>query len=114
MPAGGRGRIVFFDDDPAEWCDGKSLYESGRVSVRTRGTDSSAQLRSFVINAREICIETDGPCEEVEIRLYLDTHNPFCHGRVDVQSGASVTLESQTDRTTLSGNSSFALGVSSN
>ncbi|MFZ6765740.1 hypothetical protein ACO0LM_01550 [Undibacterium sp. Di26W] len=66
-------------------------------------------LRSFLINAREIIVEPFQDCAQLNIALYVRTEHTQLRGRVELPPGASVTLQSRCDRSSLIGLSSFAM-----
>lgn len=97
--------------------DQKAIWSEGDDSNRLVGLklssskDAALYVKSFLINAREMYIQTYEICQEIEMNLYVRTHQKFVQGRVDLPPGASVTLQSMKDRTSIIGLSSFSIDV---
>ena len=91
------------DDQWALWSAGGGLR-----GVNIRATkDPLLYLNSFLINAREMYLQTYADSTEMQINVYVYTPQSSLRGRVDLPPGASVTLETRSDRTSLIGLSSF-------
>ncbi len=94
-----------------KWGNGVPGSQLVGVSVLSSPRDSLLAVNSFLINYRNVSIFTNAVCLEIHARLYVHTLEPSFAGRVDLPPGATVTIESPVDRTTLAehGLSSFSL-----
>lgn len=95
----------------AKWGNGVSGGQLVGVSISSSPRGSLLAVSSFLINCRNISLVTNAACPEIHARLYVHTlERSFC-GRVDLPSGALITIESPVDRTTMAehGLSSFSL-----
>lgn len=95
------------EDQWAIWSEGYGRGMRGVVVEATK--DPVLALSSFLVNARELYLQTFKDSQEMRVNLYVRTRQPNLRGRVDLPPGASVTLESRSDRTSLIGLSSFAI-----
>lgn len=95
------------EDQWAIWSEGYGRGMRGVVVEATK--DPVLALSSFLVNARELYLQTFKDSQEMRVNLYVRTRQPSLRGRIDLPPGASVTLESQSDRTSLIGLSSFAI-----
>jgi hypothetical protein len=97
--------------------DQRAIFAEGDASHRLVGLSLSTSadpviyVRSFLVNAREMYLQTYRDCTEITVRLYVRTEQSYVKGRVDLAPGAAVTLESRNDRSTLIGLSSFAVDL---
>lgn len=99
--------IVLRDDSDAVWSegDGKGIVGLSITTVK----DSVLRLSSFLVNAREMFLQTYEMSQDICIQLFVLTSQSSVRGRVDLPPGASVTLQSRCDRTSLIGLSSFSV-----
>lgn len=97
-------------DQMAIWSDGGENSKMVGLSFST-STQPTLYLRNFLINAREMYLETYQDCSEINIGLYVRTEQFQLKGRVDLPPGASVTLQSRCDRTSIIGLSSFGIDL---
>lgn len=95
------------EDQWAVWSEGYGRGMRGVVVEATK--DPVLALSSFLVNARELYLQTFKDSQEMRVNLYVRTRQPSLRGRIDLPPGASVTLESRSDRTSLIGLSSFAI-----
>ncbi len=97
-------------DQVAIWSEGGEASRMVGLSFAT-STQSTLYLRNFLINAREMFLETYQDCTEISIGLYVRTEQHDLKGRVDLPPGASVTLRSRCDRSSIIGLSSFGIDL---
>jgi hypothetical protein len=97
--------------------DQAAIWSEGGANSRMVGLSFSAivqptmYLRNFLINAREMFLETYEACSAIELSLYVRTEQHQLKGKVDLPPGASVTLSSRCDRTSIIGLSSFGIDL---
>ncbi|MBU9382800.1 hypothetical protein [Burkholderia gladioli] len=96
-------------DQQAIWSDGAGRQQVG-LSLSCV-SDPVMYLSQFLVNAREIMLQTSQDVREIRVSLYLRTEQGAVLGRVILPPGASVTLQARDDRSTLIGISSFALAL---
>jgi hypothetical protein len=97
-------------DRDGRWSEG--ISGGGLVGVSlSSNRDPTMYIRNFFINPREMVLQTYRNSLEIEVQIYVRTSLNFIQGRVDLPPGASVTLQSASDRTTLIGLSAFALDL---
>jgi len=97
-------------DQHAIWSEGGG--NSNMVGLRfSTSTAPLLYLRTFLINAREMFLETYQDCSEITISLSIRTDQHHIKGKVDLPPGASITLESRCDRCNIIGLSSFAVDL---
>jgi len=107
LRANSKAFITIGDDQRAVWSEGVG---NGLVGLRISSTkDPALLLRNFLVNAQEMYLQTYEDCQEILVQLYVRTPQRGLRGRVDLPPGASVTLQSRNDRTSLIGLSSFAV-----
>ena len=107
LRANSKAFITIRDDQRAVWSEGVG---NGLVGLRISSTkDPALLLRNFLVNAQEMYLQTYADCQEILVQVYVRTPQPGLRGRVDLPPGASVTLQSRNDRTSLIGLSSFAV-----
>lgn len=107
LPANSKAFITIRDDQNAIWSDGSG---TGLVGLSIEATkDAMLFVDSFLVNARELYLQTNAVSQEIQIRLYVNTLQHDLRGRVDLPPNASVTLTSTIDRTSLIGLSSFVV-----
>jgi hypothetical protein len=94
----------------AIWSDGGESERLVGLSFSSR-VDPVIYVRNFLINAREMYLQTYKDCSEIQVNLYLRTDQHGVKGKVDLPPGASVTLQSSNDRSTVIGLSSFAIDL---
>ena len=97
-------------DQMAIWSEGGENSKMVGLSFST-STQPTLYLRNFLINAREMYLETYQDCSEINIGLYVRTEQFQLKGRVDLPPGASVTMQSRCDRTSIIGLSSFGIDL---
>jgi len=97
-------------DQDAIWSDGGESERLVGLSFSSR-VDPVIYVRNFLINAREMYLQTYKDCNEIQVNLYLRTDQHGVKGKVDLPPGASVTLQSSNDRSTVIGLSSFAIDL---
>lgn len=102
--------ISLRSDQEAIWSEGDQSNRLVGLSLSTT-KDAVLFVSSFLVNAREILIQTYDFCAEIKVQLYVLTDQSFVKGRVDLPPQASVTFQSLNDRTTVTGLSSFAIDV---
>lgn len=95
-------RAIFSEGDDSNRLVGLSLSTS---------TDPVIGVRNFLVNAREMFLQTYQDCAEIKVLLYVRTDQSHVKGRIDLPPGAAVTLQSRNDRTTIIGLSSFAIDL---
>lgn len=99
--------ITLRDDQRAAWSEGTGR---GLVGFSITNAQASAiNMRTFLLNAREMYLQSDKACEETLLQLYVRTSQRDVRGRVDLPPGATVTFQTGVDRTSVVGLSSFAL-----
>lgn len=107
LPANSKAFITIRDGQEAIWSDGSG---TGLVGLSIEATkDTMLFVDSFLVNARELYLQTNALSQEIQIRLYVNTLQNDLRGRVDLPPNASVTLTSTIDRTSLIGLSSFVV-----
>ncbi|MGN6318304.1 hypothetical protein [Trinickia sp.] len=109
MPADSRVRIFFRDAKKAAWAMGDASAHLVGVSLETTTRSVPLKLNSFIINAHELIFSSYAACDEMKLEICVRGHENTIHGYVDLPLGASVTFQSEVDRTSLIGFSSFAL-----
>lgn len=107
LRANSKAFLALGDGQHAIWSEG--CGQSKMAGVRFSTNAPALSLRTFLINAREMILETFADCDQLNITLYLRTEQDLVRGRADLPPGASVTLQSRYDRTSLIGLSSFAV-----
>lgn len=109
LPADGRVRIRLHDDQTSSWAMGDAKADLVGIAVETASRNSVLKLNSFVVNRRELIFSTYAACDEIRITIYLQCIGGAIRGYVDLPLGASATFQSEVDRTSLIGLSSFCL-----
>lgn len=97
-------------DQMAIWSEGSDGNNLVGLGFGT-STAPALYLRNFLINAREMFLETYQDCSEIVLTLYVRTNQKQIKGRIDLPPGASITLQSRCDRCNIIGLSSFALDL---
>ncbi|WP_211463573.1 hypothetical protein [Collimonas silvisoli] len=110
LRANSKAFLSIRQDQKAIWSEGGENSRMVGLSFAA-GTDPALYLRSFLINAREMILETYQDCSEININLYVRTDQLHLQGRVDLPPGASVTLQSRCDRSSIVGLSSFGVDL---
>lgn len=95
-------------DQEAIWSDGGEGDRLVGLALSSR-IDPVLYVQNFLVNAREMYVQTYQDSHDIQIDLYLRTEQRGIRGRVDLPPGASVTLQSENDRSTVIGLSSFAI-----
>jgi len=106
--ANSKAFLTLRPDEAAIWSDGGKGNRLVGLSVSSR-LDPVLYVSNFLINAREMYLQTYQDAQEIQIDLYVRTLQRGIRGNVDLPPGASVTLRSTNDRSTVIGVSSFAI-----
>ncbi|NIF98257.1 hypothetical protein F3J18_23805 [Burkholderia sp. Ax-1720] len=109
LRANSNALLTLRPDQEAIWSDGAGRQQVGLSLSST--SDPVMYLNQFLINAREIMLQASQDVREIRASLYLRTDQSGVLGRVMLPPGASVTLQSRNDRSTVIGVSSFALAL---
>jgi hypothetical protein len=113
MPADSRVRIFLRDGGPYPiWAMGDACADLVGIAIETPSRSTLLKLNSFVINRRELMFSTYAACEEISLVIYIQSADAIFRGFVDLPLRSSATFESEVDRTSLLGFSSFALSLS--
>ncbi|MGV2287330.1 hypothetical protein AAHK20_01330 [Trinickia sp. YCB016] len=110
LRANSKAFLTLRPDQEAIWSDGGQGDRLVGLSISSR-VDPVLYVSNFLVNAREMYLQTYQDAQEIQISLYLRTNQQGVRGRVDLPPGASVTLESNDDRSTVIGLSSFAIDL---
>ncbi|MFC5475551.1 hypothetical protein [Paraherbaspirillum soli] len=110
LRANSKAFLTLQADQEAIWSDGGEGERLVGLSLSSR-VDPVIYVRNFLFNAREMVLQTYKDCHEIQIGLYLRTDQRSIKGRVDLPPDASVTLQSNSDRSTVIGMSSFAIDL---
>ncbi|MCC4595909.1 hypothetical protein NRY95_11055 [Xanthomonas campestris pv. phormiicola] len=108
LRANSKAFLTLQGDQEAIWSEGGGGERLVGVCLSSR-VDPLLYLSNFLVNAREVYVQTYKDMQEVRISLYLRTEQSSVRGRVDLPPDASVTLQSAQDRSTVIGLSSFAI-----
>jgi hypothetical protein len=111
LRANSKAFLTLRPDELAIWSDGGKGNRLIGLAVSSR-LDPVLYVSNFLINAREMYLQTYQDAQEIQIDLYVRTTQPGIRGNVDLPPGASVTLRSTCDRSTVIGVSSFAIELS--
>jgi hypothetical protein len=107
LRADAKASIFLREDQRAAWSEGNV---SGLVGFSLSTTkDPTIYMRSFLINSREMYLQSYSLCREIRCQLYVRTRQREVRGRVNLPPGASVSFETSVDRTTVVGVSSFVI-----
>jgi hypothetical protein len=109
MPADSRVRIFFRDVKAATWAMGDVSAHLVGISLETTSRSVPLKLNSFIINTHELIFSSYAACDEMKLEICVRGYENTVHGYVDLPLGASITFQSEVDRTSLIGFSSFAL-----
>lgn len=102
---------ILLDEKDIRWCSAGDDDEDG-VRFRIESpSQSTLSFKRFFINSREIYFETYGSCDSILHQVCVRGGADDLRGTVDLPPGASVTLRSLVDSTSVIGHSSFALSV---
>lgn len=111
LRANSEARVWLDAGGTARWggSDPRSALVGASVASSPRG--STMALSTFLINHCIVFLSTYQACPEIRVRLYVHTLEKTVCGRVDLPPGATLTIETPVDRTTLAerGLSSYAL-----
>lgn len=110
LRANSKAFLTLQPDQEAIWSDGGEGDRLVGLSISSR-VDPVLYVSNFLINAREMYLQTYQDAQEIQIALYVRTNQQGVRGRVDLPPGASVTLQSNDDRSTVIGLSSFAIDL---
>lgn len=110
LRANSKAFLAIRGDQVAIWSEGGASSKMVGLSF-TATTQPTMYLRNFLVNAREMYLETYQDCAEIELELYVRTNQKQLKGKVDLPPGASVTLESRCDRSSIIGLSSFGIDL---
>jgi len=97
--------------------DQNAIFHAGNKQDKLSGLRLSTQkdpvlnLRNFLVNARELYLQTFSDCSTITLNVSILTDQDFLKGKVDLPPNASVTIQTQTDRSSLIGLSSFAIDL---
>lgn len=95
----------------------RAIFHAGNSQDKLSGLkfmatgNSVLDLRNFLINSRELYLQTYADCPEITIQLSIQTDLDTIKGRIDLPPDANITLQSQTDRSSLIGLSSFSIDL---
>lgn len=109
LRANSKAFVIIREDQAAIWSEGDGTGLVGLSFATTR--DPALYVRNFLINAREFYVQTYNTCQEITVNLYVRTPQAGIRGRVDLPPGATITLQSNRDRTSLVGLSTFAIDL---
>lgn len=109
LRANSKAFVIIREDQAAIWSEGDGTGLVGLSFATTR--DPALYVRNFLINAREFYVQTYNTCQEITVNLYVRTPQASIRGRVDLPPGATITLQSNRDRTSLVGLSTFAIDL---
>lgn len=112
LPVDGCVYIGLRGDGAAAWAMGDSDTDFVGVALETPTRNTVLKLRNFVINDRELTMRSHAACDEIRITLWVKCADNAIRGYVDLPLGANITIESEVDRTSLWGLSSFSLTFS--
>lgn len=107
LRANSKAFVIIREDQAAIWSEGDGTGLVGLSFSTSR--DPALYVRNFLINAREFYVQTYNTCQEITVNLYVRTPQAGIRGRVDLPPGATITLQSNRDRTSLVGLSTFAI-----
>lgn len=110
LRAGSKAFLTIQPDQRAIWAEGDESNRLVGLSIAT-DTDPALFLRSFLLNAREMYLQTYQDCASIQIQLFVRTEQSQVKGRVDLPPGSAVTLQSRNDRSTVIGLSSFSIDL---
>ena len=110
LRAGSKAFINLRPDQKAIWSEGDQSNRLVGLGLTTT-KDDVLFVSNFLVNARELFIQTYDLCSEIKVQLYVLTDQKFIKGRVDLPPEASVTFQSLNDRSTIIGLSSFAIDL---
>lgn len=102
--------VNILPDQHAIWAEGDESNRLVGLSIAT-DTDPVLYIRSFLVNAREMFLQTYQDCSSIQVHVYVRTEQNHLKGRVDLPPGSAVTLQSRNDRTTIIGLSSFCIDL---
>jgi hypothetical protein len=108
LRANSKAFVTLHDDQQAIWSEGGGSDRLVGLSLSSRA-DPVLYLSDFLVNAREMYLQTYKDVKEIQVALYVRTGQSSVRGRADLPPNANVTLQSGDDRTTVIGFSSFAL-----
>lgn len=110
LRANSKAFLSILPDQQAIWSEGGGDNRMVGLSFSAT-TQPTMYLRNFLINAREMYLESYQDCSQIELDLYVRTEQTQLKGKVDLPPGASVTLKSRCDRTSIIGLSSFGIDL---
>ncbi|KVH81810.1 hypothetical protein WL40_05045 [Burkholderia ubonensis] len=108
LRANSKAFLTLQADQEAIWSDGGAGDRLVGLSLASR-VDPVLYVRNFLVNAREMYVQTYQDMQEIQVSLYVRTEQHDVRGRVDLPPGASVTFQSSADRSTVIGISSFTI-----
>jgi len=111
LPADGRVRIRLSDSPSSGWDMGNANADLVGIALETPSRSTVLKLTSFIINRRELIFNAYAPCDEIRLEICVQCNCGTIRGQVDLPLGAAVTFQSEVDRTSLVGFSSFALNL---
>jgi hypothetical protein len=110
LRANSKATLSLRGDRDALWSEGVEVNGLVGLSLSTN-KDPAMYVRNFVINPRELSLQTYQDSQDIQIQLYVRTQRSFMQGRTDLPPGASVIIQSTKDRTSVIGLSAFALDL---
>ena len=110
LRANSKAFLIIRPDQQAIFSEGDDSNRLSGISLST-SADSALFVENFLVNARELFVQTYADMSEIRIQLYVLTEQSNVKGLVDLPPGASVTLSSRNDRSSVIGLSSFALDL---
>jgi len=105
----GRVRICLRNDEASVWAVGDPHADLVGIALETSSRSTPMKLNNFMINRRELLFSSYGACEEISLTIYVMCASSTLRGSVDLPLGATATFQSDVDRTSLVGLSSFCL-----
>lgn len=112
LPADGRVRISLRNDQAASWAMGDANADLVGIAVETASRNTALKLNNFIVNKSELIFSTYAACDEIRLAICVQCIGNEIRGYVDLPLGASATFQSNVDRTSLVGLSSFSLSFS--
>jgi hypothetical protein len=112
IPADGKVRIWLRDKPISAWALGDEKADLVGVSLGTASRSDVLKFNYFIINKCELMFCSYAACAEIRIIIYIQCESDAIRGYVDLPIGASAVFQSEVDRTSLVGLSSFALNFS--
>jgi hypothetical protein len=112
LPVDGRVRICLREDQTSTWAVGDPDADLVGIALETPSRNTILKLNNFILNKHELIFSSYAACDEIRLSIWVQCTSNAIRGHVDLPLGASVTFQSEVDRTSLVGLSSFSLSVS--